>query len=496
MPSGRQETPQSPQNEKTQDAKREDAKRENATMENAPMDKTPMTPNPMSLDDVLLAESFNAMIASTPDPTKQGRKGKKGKQQWEWDDSKQFKIGKPFEKDGVWYSRIVHLIRINPKTGKPFKKRISSGTADKREAKETFRAYCKRELERLTGVKPILFRDAADEWLESFAKKVQKGEKSESTLRNYKSDIKILKEAILSQGRILGDLVVSEIRPSDIEDDFKVSDAYHYRSLGSTAETPIKREPSSQEQLNKTLKAFFKYCKGKGYLKDIPQFSTAVDGATGGIKGVRIRADEAKDLMAKLKKLTEFSVEADGHADDCVSTFVEKARLLDLFLAILIAFKSCFRIGAILRLKWEMFDFCQKVIHVPGKFTKRKGAAFEFPISDELMEVLEPLSNRKKPRDFVISSLTGRRDIPRSWYAILESLVGKTDRKGKPFTFHDCRRWYETFLKRTSVNSEGIQESVFRALCDYEGSHVSHRYDQALEEEKRAYINALPRLLA
>jgi integrase len=255
--------------------------------------------------------------------------------------------------------------------------------------------------------------------------------------------------------RVFGKRIVSEIKPSELED-YRAK-----RKREGKAESTIDQEISAAKVV--INKAFLDDKVGGNVLKNFKSVKKYLTGA-------RRNSNQRTRVLSPL----EFNA-------------LENSAPLHLKPILRAGYETGMREGEILKLKWGMVSLKDRIINIPEEITKDHEDR-AIPISDAFLGVLDRLP-RGIREDYPVFTYKGkgiqdfRTGLKRAC-TDARLLYGRFKTDG--FVFHDLRRTFYTDMRRA-----GVQESVIKGITGHSRNEVSDRYNQVDLKDMRQAVQAL-----
>ena len=254
---------------------------------------------------------------------------------------------------------------------------------------------------------------------------------------------------------VFGDVIVSRIKPADLEN-------YQAKRLKQG------RAPATVDhEIGKAKTMINKACDNK-----IVGFETRETFRI--VKKTLKRGSDVRDRILSLDEFKAFMKNSEGHTRAIVAT----------------GYYTGMRKGEILKLTWDKVDLGNRMIRLEAPDTKDKEAR-NIPICDELYNILVSLPNRiqessdnshvfqykGKPVDNIRGGIKQACKLSGIKY-------GRFVKGG--FIFHDLRHTFNTNMRKA-----GVPESVIMEITGHSSREMFDRYNTVDEEDARDAINQL-----
>ncbi|MFC1532895.1 tyrosine-type recombinase/integrase [Thermodesulfobacteriota bacterium] len=261
---------------------------------------------------------------------------------------------------------------------------------------------------------------------------------------------------------VLGDMIVRDIRPSDLEDyqtKRKVegkSDSYIDQQIGT-----------ARSMINK---AFDNGLVGGDVIRTFRK-----------VKKLLKRNSNARDRI--------LSVDEFNTLMDALSIYSHSRHVKAI---VATGYYTGMRRGEIVNLTWDKVDLKNRMIQLDAKDTKDSEAR-DIPICKELFEIFRSLPCRLTVHRHYVFQYAGEpvHDIRKGLKRACKDagiLYGRNVKNG--FTFHDLRHTFNTNMRKA-----GVQESVIMEITGHSTREMFDRYNTVDDADKRAAIKALERQL-
>jgi integrase len=265
----------------------------------------------------------------------------------------------------------------------------------------------------------------------------------------------IFQMSLAKFNRIFGKRIVSDIKPSELED-YRAK-----RKREGKAESTIDQEISAAKVI--VNKAFLDDKVGGNVLKNFKSVKKYLTGA-------RRNSNQRTRVLSPLEFLR-----------------LEESASLHLKPILRAGYETGMREGEVLKLKWAMVSLKDRIINLPKEITKDAEDRV-IPISDELFGVLDRLPRGIK-EDYPVFPFKGKElhDFRAAMKIACNGakiLYGRFKTDG--FVYHDLRRTFYTDARKA-----GVQESVIKGITGHSRNEVSDRYNQVDLGDMRQAIERL-----
>jgi integrase len=267
----------------------------------------------------------------------------------------------------------------------------------------------------------------------------------------------VLQISLAKFNRVFGKRIVSEIKPSELED-YRAK-----RKKEGKAESTIDQEISAAKVV--VNKAFLDDKVGGNVLKSFKNVKKYLTGAR--------RNSNQRTRIITPQEFIQLETSAPLHLRPILRA----------------GYETGMREGEILKLKWGMVSMKERIINLPKEITKDREER-TIPISDKLLGVLDHIP-RGIREDYPVFAYKGKElhDIRTGLKKACTGarvLYGRFKRDG--FVYHDLRRTFYTDMRRA-----GVQESVIKGITGHARNEVSDRYNQVDVEDMKEAMERLAR---
>lgn len=304
--------------------------------------------------------------------------------------------------------------------------------------------------------KVIELYDSIEDYIEEFL--MTKKDRSETTYRDYKSDIKFIAHSLF------GKPDYKYLRRCDLED-ISIGEMMKYFQNMSDMISPKTKRPYSNTTINRrisSLKELYKHLVGRSVIK---YNLTAMH------EYIQSKKDDSK----------QYDVLSLEDALSCIEHFKTLPSGDEMYFIGKIALETGLRANEILNLQWKNFNKInnnQVEIVSNGKERGKGGVVFSKIVSLDFYNELEKFKKEGQLNLFTIS------------YDTVNSYMNQTikslglDKDGKYYTFHSIRKTAVTFVYDTTMDI-----TVAQAFAGHSSVDTTRRYIKSKEVGMVGYFS-------